>query len=197
MADQGAEIPTQPEQKKPSIGDRVRGRLADFWKRVGPESVHQENIKTLQVMHDALGPGKAQEVFTLLETPLKAISMVNGVATTVVDVALGSIANTIYRQATRLFVVGTGLAGGFVGGVTRNEVVTAAGMVAGMAAGEVIRTTSGVAVGVGVAELGVAHKAMNIAQKVVRPAFVGTAEIVGRITRGWDTVPVEPKPVVA
>lgn len=197
MADQGAEIPTQPEQKKPSVVERVRGRLADFWKRVGPESVHQENIKTLQEMNDALGPGKAQEVFSLLETPLKAISMVNGVATTVVDVALGTIANTIYRRATRLFVVGTGLAGGFVGGLTRNEAVTAVGLLAGVAAGEAIRTTSGVAIGVGAAELGVVHKAMNVAQKVVRPAFVGTAEIVGRITRGWDTAPVEPKPVVA
>lgn len=191
MADRAAEIPTQPEQKKLSVVDRVKGRLAKFWERVGPGSVYQENVKTLQAMDQAMGPGRAQDVFRMLEMPLKTVSMANGIVTSVVDIALGAWVNKIYRRFTRPLVAVTTTVGGLVGGATGNPGVAATGVFGGYAVGESIRTVSGIGIGVGVAEAGVAHKIMNVAQRTIRPIPVGIAETVGRITRGWDSTPAE------
>lgn len=206
MADQGAEIPTQPEQKKPSVVERVKGRLAEFWKRVGPESAIQDRMATIQAIHEAVGTGKAQEVLKLLDPVLKTGATMAGLGVTVGEITLGVVTNSIVRRLTNwipnisgmLVGLPVGMMAGIVGGVEKTRPATIGGFNVGRSAGEVIRTPLGVAAGARVAELGIVHKAAGgLEKQVLRPIAVRVAQTVGRITRGWDAAPAEPKSVVA
>lgn len=208
MPDQGAELPTQPEQKKHGIVDSVKRGLVEFWRRVGPESVIQDKMETLQAIHEAVGPGKAQDVLRLLDPVFKAGATVAGIGVTAGEITLGVITNSIVRRFTNWIPDSTGIMGGLLDGVGRviasggrdgvAEESTFAGYNGGRRVGEAIRTTLGEAAGVGVSAIGVVHKAAGVLEKhALRPLGVRVAQTVGRITRGWDAAPVEPKPVVA
>lgn len=205
MPDLSAENPIQPEQKKPSVAERVKGRLAEFWQRVGPESVIQDRMKTFQAIHEALGPGKAQDVVKLLDPVLKAGATVAGIGVTAGEITLGAITNSIVRRFTNwipnfsgiLVGLPVGMTAGLVGGDEIMQSATRGGFRVGLSAGEVIRTPLGVAAGARVAEIGVVHKVAGALEKhALRPLGVRVAEAVGNITRGWGqkTEPA-PKPV--
>ena len=190
MADHATEMPSQPEQKKPGVVERVKGRLAKFWERVGPESVIKDRIATYQAVHEALGPGKAQEVNRLLKPVVQVGAALNGVATTAGEITLGAITGLLVRRLTKFIPTNTAFLGSLVGGRIGGGI--------GTIGGEAVRTSLSARAGVGVVELGVFHKAQGVfEERIVRPLSIRVAETVGRITRGWDAPPVEPKPAAA
>lgn len=154
-------------------------------------------METLQAIHEAVGPGKAQEVLTKLKPVYKAGAIMAGIGVTVGEISLGVITNSLVRRFTswipdRLHQLGNP---GYTPDMGQK---TTRGGAIGFYTGEAIRTTLGEAAGVGVSGLGVVHKVAGALEKhALRPLGVRVAETVGRITRGWDTAPVEPKPVVA
>lgn len=196
MADQGAETPVQPEHTRYPLAERMERRLALFWQRVGPQDVYKRNLQTLQETHDALGPGKAQEVMKTLDPFLKGGAMAGAAGVTAGEIVLGVLANTFVRRLTGFIPFSTAVVGGTLVGIGGMEVAGERGRQAGIETGvrggsfigETIRTPIGIAAGVGVAELGIAHTASSVIDKrIVRPLNVRVAQLVGRITRGWDT----------
>lgn len=195
MADHAAEIPTQPEQKRPSVVDRVKASLGRIWKRVGPESVITDKMTTFQAVREAVGPGKAEKVLTLIEPVYKAGAVMAGLGVMAEEIALGEVTGFLaqklitkipfMKDSARIVENGHmdfGQKKYSIGQITRVGINKTLGQVA---AAEVIT-------------FGVAHKmAGGLEKHVIRPVGVGIAEIVGRITRGWDTPPVEVKPVSA
>lgn len=187
MADHAAEMPSQPEQKKPGVVERVKNRLGEFWQRIGPESVIKDRMVTYQAVHEALGPGKAREVNKLLKPVVQVGAAFNGVAATVGEMTLGVITGLLVRRLTKIIPTNTALLGSLVGGRIGGGI--------GIIGGEAVRTSLSAGAGVGVAELGVTHKAQGVfEERIVRPLSIRVAETVGRITRGWDAPPMTLSP---